>query len=202
MPLVTRSYVQRADLLGPRKVDGLINALIRRLAAEAHAELGPQDLIARDLLPGDLPGDSNHDWLETTGGSDNTWVASANGDGTVIAIDTWLGIYGYKWVQAEEADGEDGADTPPVTAIRHIVASTTVAQWDLYRGFTSVAESTTPANTLGPAIDYPTMIAESPVIVGPSQIYEVDFYEIEGTLDFRIQLLGVVVEKRGVNINP
>ena len=202
MPLVTKSIVRQAELLAPAKIDGIINAVIGELCGLAYAAMGPVDLIARNLVASDFPGDSNNDWLEITLTADNAYANSANGDGTAIADETFIGIYGFKQILHEEVNGEDGSDTPTMTTIRLTVGGTLVAQWDMNSTFVGMGISATPATTLGPTVKHMTAIVESPVIITQNQTLTVAFYEIENTLDTIVAFLGIVVEKVGRTLNP
>ena len=202
MPLVTKSLVRQGELLAPAKIDGIVNALIGQLCGLAYAAMGPVALTARNLVASDFPGDSNNDWLEVSLTVDNAYANSANGDGTAIADETFIGIYGFKQILHEEVDGEDGADTPAMTTIRITVGGTLVAQWDMHSTFVGMAESGAPATTMGPTVKHMTAIIESPVIITQNQTLTVAFYEVENTLDTIVAFLGIVVEKVGRTLNP
>lgn len=179
--------------------EGLRELVKSELMRRAVRDLGPGKYISRTLHPGDMPpvSTSTREWIETTGTNLNTFVDAAIGDGTSINDKTYIGIFGIQWLSAELSDGEFGAATPPVTSLRWTIGGARVAEWDLYSTFQGVAFQGTPVNEFGPQQQFPRGLAASPIYVDKKQPLLVQYYEIENTLDFSIQLLGYVVEQVG-----
>ena len=201
--------------MDPRRVDGIIKATIDLCVHTAEQLVGGGDYIVRSLHRGDVPATSatNRTWLETTGATTDQFITGAVGNGTAIADDTVIGIYGCRWLYSEVA-GFAAASTlarrPPVTTLRIVVGGTRVAEWDLYTIFTSAqlkgANSSIVTNSEGAiSINYPVGIAESPVLIKPRTTLLIQYNEVSTVaVDFGIQLLGVVCEKTGSGdgLNP
>lgn len=209
-----KSILRRADLMSPNRVDGIFKHAVDVCMWRAVLEEGEADWIARSLHPGDLPptATTRREWLETTGTTSETFVGAARGDGTAIRDDTFIGIYGAQFLTAEHRTGPATTRVPynpPVVSLRFTVGGTRVAEWDLYgiwrsMGFTGAATSST--GKLGPMLDFPVGIAESPIFIWQNKALLLEYYEQVPTTaaDFILLLLGVVVEKRGSTdgLNP
>lgn len=170
------------------------------LVREARKELGPDiPLVSRALHAGDIPPTSTttREWLETSAAADNVFIQGAIGDGTVIANNTWIGFFGARFIMAEDADGVKGSVTPPTSSLRFIIGGTRVAEWDLYTIWVGMSSAATVSNDYGAAQIFPYGIAESPVLIGRSKQLELQYYEIENTLDWVIHPMGLVVEPAG-----
>ena len=214
MPLKFRSYIRRADTMDTRRVDGIIKATEDLCYATAVQMVGDGDYIARQLHRGDMPATSatNRVWTETTGATTDQFVTAAIGNGTAIADDTVIGIYGCRWLFSEVpsfAPLNRQPFRPPVSTIRIVVGGTRVAEWDLYTIFNSVAgrgANTSLGTTISPILwSQPIGIAESPIIVKPRTTLLIQYNEIStSAVDFGIQILGIVVEKTGSGdgLNP
>ena len=207
-----KSILRRADTMSVGRVDGIIKHVIEHLTWMAVAEEGEGDWIARALTSGDMPPtNAIRDWIEATGVTSETFVTAALGDGTNTRDDTFIGIYGAKFLAASSRLLGGGAASavgnrviyrPPVTALRFTVAGTRVAEWDLYEIWRSVAHqgpNSSATEKLGGMIDFPVGIAESPILVGQNKGLLLEYYEQVPTTitDFVLQLLGIVVEKKG-----
>lgn len=208
-----KSILRRADQMSPGRVDGIIKHVIEQLVWRAVAEEGESDWIARTLVSGDIPPtNAIRDWFETTGVTSETFVTAAIGDGTNTRDDTFIGIYGAKWLAASSRllVSIRAPYRPPVTSLRFTVAGTRVAEWDLYEIWRSVAHvgpNSSATEKLGGMVDFPVGIAESPILVGQNKGLLLEYYEQVPTTaqDFVLQLLGIVVEKRGgglAGLNP
>jgi hypothetical protein len=199
-----RSILRRGDTMSPGRVDGIVKHVERRLTWMAVAEEGESDWISRALVSGDIPPtNALRDWLETTGTTSETFVAAAIGDGTNIRDDTFIGIYGCKWLAAPSRllASIRAPYRPPVTAVRFTVGGSRVAEWDLYEIWRSVGHvgpNSSATEKLGGMIDYPVGIAESPILIGQGKGLLIEYYEQVPTTaqEFVLQLLGIVVEKR------
>lgn len=199
--LRTRSVTRDARDMRPEMRRGLLRSLEDEIVSAAQSKLGPtQRITVRDLVGSDMPNLSNNDWLETTGGT-NAWATTGFAAGGTIAQDTWIGIYGYKYLMAEDADADRGANRPPASAARFSIGGTPVAIWDLVKGFPTNAVVGNAATSYGGAHDAPEIWTESPIIVTERQAFTVEFWEQVTTLDVVIQLLGIVAEKVGT-LNP
>jgi hypothetical protein len=197
-----------------RRVDGIIKATTDLCYATAVQMVGEGDYIARQLHRGDMPATSatNRMWLETTGATTDQFVTAAIGNGTAIADDTVIGIYGCRWMYSETfsfAPLNRQPIRPPVTHIRIVVGGTRVAEWDLFTIFTSMAgrgAATSLGTTISPVLyTQPIGIAESPIIIKPRTTLLIQYNEVStAAVDFGIQILGVVVEKTGSGdgLNP
>ena len=199
-----KSILRRADTMSPGRVDGIIKHVIEYLTWMAVSQTGESEWISRQMVSGDIPPtNAIRDWLEATGTTSETFVAAAIGDGTNTRVDTYIGIYGAKWLAAPSRllAGIRAPYRPPVTAVRFIVGGTRVAEWDLYNIWRSVAHvgpNSSATEKLGAMIDYPEGVAESPIFISGSKGLLIEYYEQVPTTaqEFVLQLLGIVVEKR------
>ena len=199
-----KSILRRADTMAPGRYDGIIKGVIRQLTWMAVAQTGEADWVCRQMVSGDIPPtNAFRDWLETTGTTSETFVAGAIGDGTNTRVETYIGIYGAKWLAAPSRllASIRAPYRPPVTAVRFIVGGTRVAEWDLYNIWRSVGHvgpNSSATEKLGGMIDYPEGIAESPILISASKGLLIEYYEQVPTTaqEFVLQILGIVVEKR------
>src|SRR3990167_1605309 len=156
-----KSILRRSDMMAPNRVDGIINHTLRMLMWMAVQEEGRVDWVARHLHPGDMPPTTTttREWTEATGTTSETFVTAAIGNGTSIADDTFIGIYGAQWLWVPQRNGPDGARIPwqpPVTFVRFTIGGTRVAEWDLHTIWRSVAHqgpSSTATEKLGGMVD-------------------------------------------------
>ena len=200
--LQTRSIARPAQQMRMALRDGIKNALLDRLVALAHEQLGHSvRLTARDLVGSDMPNLSNNDWLETTEGS-GAYANAAFATGSAIADETFIGIYGFQQIMHEDTDADRGGSTPVATVMRFDIGGTRVAQWDMQSTFVGNALAGASDTSFGGAMEHDQAISESPVIVTQNQNLTVSFWEVTTTLDFVVALLGFVVEKAGRTINP
>lgn len=204
------SQLVRSDLMSPGRVDGIRKHVTKFLMWMAVSEEGEGDWIARSLHPGDMPPTTVtvRDWFETKATTGSSFVDAAIGDGTAIADDTFIGIYGgmFHMAEARNLVGVHIPYRPPVTAVRFVVGGTRVAEWDLFSIWKAIGVSaTTSVLEVAGAVDFPVGIAESPVFISQNKTLLLQYYEM-GTIatDFVFQLLGTVVEKRGAGngLNP
>ena len=206
-----KSILRRADTMVPNRVDGIIKHVTDFATWMAVVEGGEADWISRALNADDMPGSTTREWNEATGTTTETFVAAALGDGTAIADDTFIGIYGCQFLAASSRLLGGGAGSavgnrvlykPPVTSVRFTVGGTRVAEWDLYTIWRSMGHqgpNSTATEKLGVMIDFPIGIAESPIFIGKQKTLLVEYYEQVPTTitDFVLMFLGIVVEKRG-----
>lgn len=209
-----KSFLRRADTMELRRIDGIINHVIDHLMYNAVKGEGPQHWIVRDLLPRDLPPTSATlagEWNESTGTTISTYQTAAIGNGTAIADDTFIGIYGAQFLWAEGRNGN--ADLRPmrmpVSQVRFTIGGTRVAEWDLSPIWYTIAQrgaASSAVGVLAAATQFPVGIAESPIFIGQNTTVLVEFYENVGTTitDFSMKFHGLVVEKRGAGrgLNP
>jgi len=178
----------------------------------AVKEEGESDWVARHLHADDMPGGTAREWTETTGVTSETFVAAALGDGTAIADDTFIGIYGAQFIFSPVRNAVNNYRnpfTPPVTFVRFTVGGTRVAEWDLYPIWRTTGHqgpSSTATEKLGSMIDWPVGIAESPIFITQNKTLLVEFYEQVPTTatSFGLMFHGIVVQKRGAGdgLNP
>ena len=155
---------------------------------------------------------TNRMWLETTGTTTDQFINAAIGNGTAIADDTVIAIYGCRWFYSEMpsfAPLNRQPHRPPVTTLRIVVGGTRVAEWDLFTIFNATAgrgANTSLGTTISPILwVQPVGIAESPIIVKPRTTLLLQYNEVSTqAVDFGMQILGVVIEKTGSGdgLNP
>ena len=208
------SVLRRHDMMGTDKANGIINHTLKMLVWMAVSEEGNSDWIVRHLHPGDLPPTTTtaREWQEVTGTTSETFVTAALGDGTSIADDTFIGIYGCQWLWAPVRNGPIQFRSPwrpPVTFVRFTVGGTRVAEWDLYTIWKTHAHqgpSSTVTEKLGSEMNFPVGIGESPILIAQNKSLLIQYYEQVPTTatTFGLMFHGFVVEKRGAGdgLNP
>ncbi len=207
-----KSVLRDAREMAPGRVDGIIKHVMEMLTWMAVAEEGEGDYVARSLNGDDMPGGTVRDWLELSGVVSETFIAAARGDGTAVANNTWLGIYGFKYIAGSSRllAGIRAPYRPPITAMRFTVGGTRVAEWDLFNMWRAVAHvgpNSSATEKLAGMIEFPTGIAESPILIGQNKTLLVEFFNQvpTNTQDLVYQLLGITIEKRGggiAGLNP
>lgn len=191
----TDSWLTPADWLTPPDIQEAIDAARAAALEAAFEELGQVNVVVRPLFASDFGAVSTNSWLEATAGT--TWADSAFANGSQVADNVFIAIYGAQWQHEELSAGEGGGFNPAVTALRIAIGGARVAQWDLnviYRGQNSAG---TPANAYGSLANYPVGIATSPVVLTQNKGATVQFLERAATLNFTVVLLGLVVEPVG-----
>ena len=131
MPLTTISSLRVVN--DPLEADRLVDVALNQLEAVAEDHFNGRNFTIRDLIPLDSPGlslyttatDAN-EWTDTPG-TDNTWDDNALWDGTPIADDTVMLLYGFS-MPLPTLPG-----APSATALRITVGASLRAQVDLYK---------------------------------------------------------------------
>ena len=131
MPLTTISSLRVVN--DPLEADRLIDVALNQLEAVAEDHFNGRNFTIRDLIPLDTPGlslyttatDAN-EWTDTPG-TDNTWDDNTLWDGTPIADDTVMLLYGFS-MPLPTVPG-----APSATALRITVGASLRAQVDLYK---------------------------------------------------------------------
>ena len=187
MSLVTESMLRTG--LSPQQADALIEAAKAQLEQESLGAFGARDFTFREMLPSDLPGYTNEEWLETSGG-DNAWSTTTGGDGTAIADDTILCIYGVSIITP--------AVSPIISALRFTVGASLRAQFSVYNIWPIINGGTAVGDNLRVPVGY----LASPIIIHKQTTLTIAEYTIEATTAYRMVLHGVTAEVKGKSINP
>ena len=185
--LRTMSVLRNADYMRPERIDGILKRTLNKLVEVAQEDMPGVNITVRDLVPADMPNQSNNEWTETSG-SDNAYADQSLIDGSAIADETFIAIYGCQFLT--------GHTTPPITALRLEVGASRVAQWNLY----SIIRAYT--LTTSGATDHPSPlgITENPIIIRQNQTLLAQEYTIEATTAYKLAFFGFVAEKAGKTI--
>ena len=190
MPLTTISSLRVVN--DPLEADRLIDVALNQLESVAETHFNGRNFTIRDLIPLDTPGlslyttatDAN-EWTDSSG-TDNTWDDTTLWDGTPIADDTVMEIYGIS------IPGVTAVAAPVVTALRFTVGASLRAQVDLYKilqfdvGETS---NTTGSNLIGYLM--------TPIIVTSSQNVKIQQRVVTASATHTIIFHGFVAEVQG-----
>ena len=131
MPLTTISSLRVVN--DPIEADRLIDVALNQLESVSETHFNGRNFTIRDLIPLDSPGlslyttatDAN-EWTDTPG-TDNTWDDNNLWDGTPIADDTVMLLYGFS-MPLPTVPG-----APSATALRITVGASLRAQVDMYK---------------------------------------------------------------------
>ena len=125
MPLTTISSLRVVN--DPGEADRLIDVALNQLEAVAEDHFSGRNFTIRDLIASDAPSSPTAiEWTDTPG-TDNTWDTNTLWDGTAIADDTVMLIYGFS-MPLPTLPG-----APSATALRITVGASLRAQVDLYK---------------------------------------------------------------------
>jgi hypothetical protein len=187
MPLTTISSLRVVN--DPAEADRLIDVALNQLEVQAERQFSGRNFTIRDLLPTDAPSSPTAmEWTDA-GGTDNTWDTTTLWDGTAIADDTVLMIYGLSIPLATTTAA------PAATALRFTVGASLRAQVDLYKilHFDLGTESTITGND-------GTGYLMSPIIVTSQQTVKVEQRVVTGSATNQIIFHGFVAEIQGKTI--
>ena len=190
MPLTTISSLRVVN--DPREADRLIDVALNQLEAISEGHFSGRNYTIRDLLALDAPSSPTaNEWTDATG-TDNAWDDTTLWDGTAIADDTVMCLYGISVPLATTTAA------PNVTALRFTVGASLRAQVDLYKilNFQSpdVDESahTTGSSTVGYLV--------SPLIITSQQTIKVQQRVVTASATHEIIFHGFVAEIQGKTI--
>ena len=125
MPLTTISSLRVVN--DPSEADRLIDVALNQLEAVAEDHFSGRNFTIRDLIASDAPSSPTAiEWTDTPG-TDDTWDTNTLWDGTAIADDTVMLIYGFS-MPLPTLPG-----APSATALRITVGASLRAQVDLYK---------------------------------------------------------------------
>ena len=125
MPLTTISSLRVVN--DPGEADRLIDVALNQLEAVAEDHFSGRNFTIRDLIASDAPSSPTAiEWTDTPG-TDNTWDTNTLWDGTAIADDTVMLVYGFSMPLPTLPAA------PSATALRITVGASLRAQVDLYK---------------------------------------------------------------------
>ena len=185
--LVTESMLRTN--LSPQQVDALIESVKAQLEDEARGAFKERDFTFRELMPSDLPGYTNEEWLETSG-TDNTWAVTTGGDGTAIADDTILLIYGVSILTP--------AVSPIISGLRFTVGASLRAQFSVYNIWPIISSGTAAGSVVPVKVGY----LAAPIIIHKQTTLTIYEAVLEATTAYRMVLHGITAEVKGKSINP
>ena len=159
----------------------LFYAALHQTEQEAEKEFGPRtDFTIRDLVPSDMPGLTTEEWVETSGSVDNAYAQTTMGDGTAIADDTIMCIYGFS------SHTIDTPSAPDITTLRITVGAALRAQLNLYPILVYDAQ-------LAPKKGY----LDTPIILTPNQTLKIEEFVTTTSQVYQLAVHGFIAEKAG-----
>ena len=190
MPLTTISSLRVVN--DPAEADRLIDVALNQVEAVAEGHFSGRNFTIRDLIPLDAPSSPTaNEWTDSTG-TDNTWDDTTLWDGTAIADDTVMCIYGVSVPLVTTTAA------PNVTALRFTVGASLRAQVDLYKVLNffspdnAEAQLTTGSSTVGYLI--------SPLIITSQQTVKVQQRVVTASATHEVIFHGFVAEIQGKTI--
>ena len=193
MPLTTISSLRVVN--DPLEADRLVDVALNQLESVSETHFNGRNFTIRDLIPLDTPGlslyttatDAN-EWTDTPG-TDNTWDDNTLWDGTPIADDTVMLLYGFS-MPLPTVPG-----APSATALRITVGASLRAQVDLYKILqfqspdTAEAALTTGSDLIGYLM--------TPIIVTSSQNVKIQQRIVTAGGSMHLVVHGFVAEVQG-----
>ena len=190
MPLTTISSLRVVN--DPGEADRLIDVALNQVEAVAEGHFSGRNFTIRDLIPLDAPSSPTaNEWTDSSG-TDNTWDDTTLWDGTAIADDTVMCIYGIS------VPFSTTTAAPISTALRFTIGASLRAQVDLYKilnfGTPDVAEA---GHTRGgEGVGY----LVSPLIITSNQTVKVQQRVVTASTTNQIIFHGFVAEIQGKTI--
>ena len=176
----------------PSEADRLIDVALNQLEAVAEDHFSGRNFTIRDLIASDAPSSPTAiEWTDTPG-TDNTWDTNTLWDGTAIADDTVMLIYGFSMPLPTTAAA------PSATALRITVGASLRAQVDLYKILQFVPVSiehdalTSGSNLVGYLV--------SPVIITSQQTVKIQQRIVTAGGTMHLVVHGFVAEIQGKTI--
>ena len=190
MPLTTISSLRVVN--EPSEADRLIDVALNQLEAISDTHFSGRNYTIRDLIPLDAPSSPTaNEWTDTPG-TDNTWDTNTLWDGTAIAGDTVMLIYGFSMPLPTTTAA------PSATALRITVGASLRAQLDMYKILQFQAPDTgeTSLTSGSNLVGYLT----TPIIITSQQTVKVEQKVVTGSATNQIIFHGFVAEIQGKTI--
>ena len=185
MPLTTISSLRVVN--DPSEADRLIDVALNQLEAVAEDHFSGRNFTIRDLIPLDAPSSPTaNEWTDSSG-TDNTWDDTTLWDGTAIADDTVMLIYGVSCPTTTTTA------TPIGTALRFTVGASLRAQVDLYKVLTFEQGGTGAGEQINPTVGY----LSTPLIVTSQQTVKVQQGVVTAPTTHQVIFHGFVAEIQG-----
>jgi len=185
MPLTTISSLR--VIHDPQEADRLYDVALNQTESIAEGQFSGRNFTIRDLVPSDMPGNSNNEWTEASGGSDNEYATTVAGSGSAIADDTIICIYGITFPTAT------APTVPIITALRFTVGASLRAQVDLHEILTLQASA---AGLIQPKKGFLT----TPIIITSQQTLKIEEYVTVTGGTYQMYFHGFVAEIQGKTI--
>lgn len=185
MPLTTQSIL-RTDLPLEESND-MVNQALAELENIAKKEFDGRAFTIRDLVPSDLPGFTNEEFVETSG-SDNAYATTTGGDDTAIADDTVLMIWGISIITP--------VVSPIITTLRISVGAALRAQLNVYGLWQIINTGSAAGEVSVPKIGY----LLTPIGVTSRQKLKIEEFTITATTAYIPVYHGATAEINGKTI--
>ena len=163
MPLTTISSLR--VIHDPQEADRLYDVAVNQTEAIAESHFSGRNFTIRDLVPSDMPGNSNNEWTETSG-SDNEYATTTAGSGSAIADDTIICIYGLTMPTAT------ATSAAIISTLRFTVGASLRAQVDLHEIITLEQGGT----GAGEAVAARKGFMVTPIVITAQQTLKIEEY--------------------------
>jgi len=187
MPLTTISSLR--VIHDPQEADRLYDVALNQVEAVGEDHFNGRNFTIRDLVPSDMPGNSNNEWTETSG-SDNAYATTTAGNGSAIADDTVLCLYGVTFPTPTSTAA------PLVTTLRFTVGASLRAQLDLHEILTFEQGGT----GAGEPVSGKKGFFVTPIIITSLQTLKIEEYTTTATTAYQMHFHGFVAEIQGKTI--
>ena len=187
MPLTTISSLRVIE--EPSEADRLVDVALNQLEAVSEDHFNGRNFTIRDLVGSDFPNSSNNEWAEASGSADE-YATTALANGTAIADDTVLLIYGMTMPTPTTTVG------PIITALRFTVGASLRAQVSLAEIQTMITGGTAAGGPLSPRKGF----LSTPIIITSQQTLKIEEWTVTATTNYQLHFHGFVAEIQGKTI--
>jgi hypothetical protein len=180
MPLTTVSSLRIAH--DPQEADRLFDVALNQVEAVADSQFSGRNFTIRDLTAADFPNQSEYEWKETSGGID-AWATQTLANGTAIADDTVICIYGITFPTITTTI------LPIITTLRFTVGASLRAQLDLHEILTFQSGNGVISAKKGFLV--------TPIIITSQQTLKIEEWSVVATTAYEMHFHGFVAEIQG-----
>jgi len=184
MPLTTISSLRVIN--EPSEADRLVDVALNQLEAVSEDHFSGRNYTIRDLVGSDFPNSSNNEWAETSGTADQ-YDTQALANGTAIADDTVMLIYGLTMPTSTTTVA------PIITALRFTVGASLRAQISL----SEIQTMLTGGTAAGGPLSAQKGFLMTPLIITSQQTLKIEEWTVTATTAYQLHFHGFVAEIQG-----
>jgi len=184
MPLTTISSLRIVH--DPQEADRLFDVALNQVEQQAENAFSGRNFTIRDLTAADFPNQSEYEWTETSGGID-AWATQTLANGTAIADDTIICIYGITFPTSTTTVA------PIITALRFTIGASLRAQLDLHEILTFKQSGTVAGE---PVLGKKGFLV-TPIIITSQQTLKIEEWSVVATTAYQMHFHGFVAEIQG-----